>query len=44
MVFRQNDEVSVDGMDVHAAAYQRMNHIIPLYKHTEDIYRWSVIL
>ena len=30
--FRQNDEVSVDGtVDVHAAAYQRINHSIPMY-------------
>ena len=38
LVFRQSDEVSVDGMDVHAAAYQQLNHIIPMYNHTWDIH------
>ena len=37
LVFRQNDEVSMNGMDVHAAAYQRINHSIQMYNHTGDI-------
>ena len=37
LVFIQNDEVSVEGMDVHAAAYQRLSHFIPMYNHTLDI-------
>ena len=39
LVFRQNDEVhvSVDGMDVYAAVYQRINHSIQMYNHTGDI-------
>ena len=40
LVSRQNGEVSVDGMDVkivHAAAYQRINHSIPMYNHTGNI-------
>ena len=33
-IIRQNDdEVSLDGMDVHAAAYQRINHNIPMHIH-----------
>ena len=31
LFFSQNDEVYMDGMDVHAAAYQRINHSIPMY-------------
>ena len=37
LVFRQNDEVSMNGTDVHAAAYHRINHSIQMYNHTGDI-------
>ena len=38
LVFRQNDEVYVDGMDVHAVAYQRLNHNISQSIITQGIY------
>ena len=34
LVFRQNDEVYVDVMDVHAAACQRINHSVAMYNQT----------
>ena len=36
LVFRQNDEVSVDVIDVHAAAYQQLSHSIPMYNHNRE--------